>query len=123
MKFKLLTAALLTIAPLTAGYAMNIDTFLQKAAALEKKGMTALFSPDLKLLKREIEGAAGQLKAERDAAVKAGTKTAYCPPSAKGSLDSKEVLTHFRAIPAAQQARTPVKDGLRSLLARKYPCR
>jgi hypothetical protein len=122
MKFKLITAAVLTFAPLAAVHAMNVDLFLKKAAALEKKGMTALFSPDLKLLKGEIQGASLQLRAERAAVLKAGGKAIFCPP-AKVELDSKEVLTHFRAIPAAQQARIPVKDALRSLLARKYPCR
>ncbi len=122
MKYKLLAAALLTVLPLAAAQAMNVDTFLQKANALEKKGMTALFSSDFKLLKAEIEGASKELRAERVAAQKVGRAAAYCPP-AKSSLNSKEILAHFRAIPAAQQARTPVKDGLRSLLMRKYPCR
>ena len=61
-------------------------------------------------------------KTEREAAKRAGRPTAYCPP-AKASLNSNELMVHFRAIPPAQRARTEVKDGLRTLLARKYPCR
>ena len=119
---KLVLAVLMVVVPATAIQAMNVATFLQKAEALEKKGMAAMFSSDLGLLKREIRTASAQLKTEREAAKRAGRPTAYCPP-AKASLNSNELMVHFRAIPPAQRARTEVRDGLRSLLARKYPCR
>jgi hypothetical protein len=122
MKFKLFAAVLLAALPMSAANAMSIEAFLQKATALEAKGMRALFSSDFKLLKKEMEIAGGQLRAERIATQKAGGKVSYCPPP-KSSLNAKEVLAHFRAIPAAQRARMPVKDGLRSLLSRKHPCR
>ncbi len=122
MKFKLLAAALLAVVPLGAAQAMDVATFLVKAEALEKKGMLALMSSDYKLLTREIETHAGALRAERLAAQKAGRKPAYCPP-AKQSLTSKEILTAFRTIPVAQRPRIQVKDALRALMARKYPCR
>jgi len=119
---KLILSVFLIVAPATALQAMNVAVFLQKAEALEKKGMTAMFSSDLRLLKGEIRTASAQLKTEREAAKRAGRPTAYCPP-AKASLNSNELMVHFRAIPPAQRARTEVRDGLRSLLARKYPCR
>lgn len=119
---KLILSTLLIVVPVTAVQAMNVAVFLQKAEALQKKGMAAMFSSDLGLLKGEIRTASAQLKAEREAAKRAGRPSAYCPP-AKASLNSNELMVHFRAIPPAQRARTEVKDGLRSLLARKYPCR
>ena len=119
---KLILSVFLIVVPATALHAMNVAVFLQKAEALEKKGMTAMFSSDLRLLKGEIRTASAQLKAEREAAKRAGRPSAYCPP-AKASLNSNELMAHFRAIPPAQRARTEVRDGLRSLLARKYPCR
>jgi hypothetical protein len=122
MKFKLFAAALFVVLPVGAAHAMTVEAFLQKATALESKGMMALFSSDFKLLKKEMEIAGGQLRAERLATQKAGGKVSYCPPP-KSSLNAKEVLTHFRAIPVAQRARMPIKDGLRSLLTRKHPCR
>ena len=121
-KTKLVLGAVLLALPLGGANAMDLATFLAKADALEKKGMMALFSSDYKALKGEVQGAAGQLRNERLAAQKAGRKAAYCPPQ-KGGLDSKELLAHFRAIPAQQRPRIQVKDGLRSLLVRKYPCR
>ncbi len=122
MKIKLLAAASLAILPLGAAQAMDVATFLVKADALEKKGMLALMSSDYKLLTREIQTQGASLRAERLAAQKAGRKPAYCPP-AKQSLTTREVLTAFRSIPAAQRPRVQVKDALRALMARKYPCR
>jgi hypothetical protein len=122
MKFKLFAAVLLTAFPMGAAQAMDVATFISKADALEKKGMTALFSSDYKLLKSEVQTAAAQLRIERNAAQKAQRPMAYCPPP-KSSLTPKEILAHFRAMAPAQRARTQVKDGLRGLLSRKYPCR
>ncbi|MFN3944154.1 MAG: hypothetical protein ACK4K7_04405 [Allosphingosinicella sp.] len=119
---KLLFGAMLVVLPVTALHAMTVATFLQKAEALEKRGATALFSSDLRLLKREVEGATKSLKEERLAAERAGRRGAYCPPQQGGSMNSRELLDHFRAIPAPQRERTEVKDAMRSLLARKFPC-
>jgi hypothetical protein len=119
---KLLLSLALVVAPVTALQAMNVAVFLQKAEALQKKGMRAMFSSDLGLLKGEIRTASAALKAEREAAQRAGRPSAYCPP-ARASLNSNELLAHFRAIPVAQRPRTEVRDALRGLLARKYPCR
>jgi hypothetical protein len=122
MKFKLFAAALLAVLPVGAAQAMTVQAFLVKANALEKKGVMALFSSDYKTLKGEMEAAGAQLAAERKAALQAGRKVSFCPP-AKNNVSAKDVLTYFRAIPPAQQARMSTKDGLRGLLARKYPCR
>ena len=122
MNTKILLAALLAATPIAAADAMNVAIFLQKAEALEKKGMMALFSGDFKVLKKEVEGASGQLRTERLTAQKTGRKPAFCPPAKGGSLNPNELLAHMRSIPAAQRSQTEVKDGLRGLLARKYPC-
>jgi hypothetical protein len=122
LKKKLLAAALLAVVPLGAANAMDVATFLGKADALQKKGMMALMSSDYKLLKSEIETNGAALRAERLAAERAGKKPAYCPP-AKQSLTSNEVLAAFRTIPVAQRPRIQVKDALRALMGRKYPCR
>jgi hypothetical protein len=122
LKIKLLAAALLAVLPLAAADAMDVATFLAKADALQKKGMMALMSSDYKLLKNEIIAHSQTLRNERLAAQRAGRKPAYCPPAKQG-LNSNEILTAFRSIPAAQRPRTDVKDALRALLARKYPCR
>ena len=121
-KKKLLAAALLLVLPLGGAQAMDVATFLAKADALQKKGMMALMSSDYKMLKREIETHSKTLRAERLAAQAAKRKPAYCPPE-KSGLNSDEILKAFRSIPAAQRPRIQVKDALRALLARKFPCR
>lgn len=123
MKKKLLAAVLLVFVPIGAAQAMDVATFLVKADALQKKGMMALMSSDYKALKKEIVAHSQALRAERLAAERTGRKPAYCPPAKQGGLNSSEILAAFRSIPAPQRARTDVKDALRALLARKYPCR
>lgn len=122
MKSKLFAAAVLAVVPLGAANAMDVATFLAKADALQRKGMMALLSSDYKALKAEIVTNTRILRAERLAARRAHRRPAYCPP-AKAGLKSDEILASFRTVPPAQRSRTPVKDALRALLARKYPCR
>ncbi|HEX6374528.1 MAG TPA: hypothetical protein VFZ91_02295 [Allosphingosinicella sp.] len=121
LRKKLLAAGLLGIAPLGAANAMDVATFLAKAEALQAQGMMALMSSDYKSLQAEIVAHSQALRNERLAAERARRRPAYCPP-AGSSLKSDEILTAFRSIPAARRPRTDVKDALRALLARKYPC-
>lgn len=102
---------------------MPLNQFLVKAAALEKKGAMALFSGDMRRLKKEMQVSAKELRTERLAAKAAGKKPAFCPPEKPTALGISEILTHFRAIPPAQRDRMRTKDAVRSLLATKYPCR
>ena len=121
---KITLTLLLALAPATAANAQNmpLNQFLAKATALEKKGPMALFSSDLGRLKKEIENSAKQLRAERLAAKAAGRPQAFCPPEKGGSMNSNEILSHFRSIPPAQRDRMRTRDGMRSLMVRKYPC-
>lgn len=119
---KLVLSLLLVLVPVTALHAMTVATFLAKADRLEKRGVRALFSSDLGLLKNEVRTAAASLRAERIAAQRAGRPQAYCPPQAGTPMGSRELLAHFRSVPPAQRERTEVRDALRSFMSRKYPC-
>ena len=123
MHKKLLAAGLTIVLPVTALQAMTVAVFLQKAEALEKKGALALFSSDLGRLKAEMKQAGQALKAERLAAQRAGRQVGFCPPEGGARLNSNELLAHFSSIPPAQRQRMHVRDGLRSLMIRKFPCR
>jgi hypothetical protein len=101
---------------------MPLNQFLEKASALEKKGVMAVFSADAKQLKNEMAGSAKEMKAERLRAQAQGKNPAYCPPAKQAGLNNVEIISHFRAIPPAQRNRMTTKDGFRSLLANKYPC-
>ena len=123
---KLIVAAVIAAAvPVTplAAQNMPLNQFLAKAEALQKKGPMALLSSDLGRLKKEIQNSGKQLRAERLAAQAAGRKPAFCPPEKGVGLGSNEILSHFRSIPPAQRERMRAKDGMRSLMARKFPCR
>jgi hypothetical protein len=122
--FKLMAGAVLAISAAPAvAQSMPLPTFLAKADSLKKKGPLALFSGDLKLLKKEMQESAKLLRAERLAGAKAGKKPAYCPPEkGGGALEADEILSHLNTIPAAQRARMTTKDGFRSLLVKKFPC-
>jgi hypothetical protein len=99
---------------------MPVSTFLAKADALKAKGPLALLSGDIGLLKKEVQQSAKALRAEQSAAAKAGRKTPYCLPD-KASMNSNELLAHFRSIPTAQRG-MPVKEAFASLMRKKYPC-
>ncbi len=101
---------------------MSVATFLAKADALMKRGPFALLSSDYRLLKSEGEAAGDALKAEHQSLIKAHKPTPYCPPE-KGFLGADELLSGFRAIPPADRARMTVKDGMRTYLSRKWPCK
>jgi hypothetical protein len=123
MKTKRIAAALLIAIPATAAQAMDVATFLAKADGLQKKGMMALFASDYGVLKAETQADVQALVAEARAAKAAGRAPAFCPQPGKMSLASNEIIAALRAVPAAQRPRTDVKEPLRTLLARKYPCR
>jgi hypothetical protein len=109
-------------APAVAAAPMDVATALAKADALQKKGMLALFSADMRLLKQEVGGDVDALEREAKADGAAGRKPLFCPPKG-GSINSNEILAALRAVPPAARARTSVKDALRPVLARRFPCR
>ncbi len=100
---------------------MPVSTFLEKADKLRAKGPFALFSSDLRVLKREVESAAIVYRAESRADTAAGKPKDTCPPD-KFKLGSDELLNSFRSIPADLRPRTSVKQAWAAFLKRKYPC-
>ena len=119
---KLLIAALAAASPLAPASAqsMPISEFLAKADALQKKGPMALFSGDIGKLKAEVVNSGKQLRAEQEAARKAGRKPATCLPE-KANVTSTELLTHFREVPPAERG-VLVKTAFAGLVRKKYPC-
>jgi hypothetical protein len=120
---KLILAGLIIFLPASAAQAMDVATFLAKAEALQGKGMLALFSSDIGLLKREIATDVKALVEEARTAASAGRPHSFCPQPGKMALNSDEILATMLTVPAAERPRTDVRQPLRALLARKYPCR
>jgi len=114
---------LLGVALLAAASAPSITVadFLTKADALQKKGMLAMFSSDLGLLKSvtkgDIEAFAGQLKDH---------SVASCPPKdASGykiNFTSDELLKYYRAVPPARR-NISSRQAFAEFMSSKYPCK
>lgn len=116
MRIWLALAALgLFAAPASAE--MSVGTFVTKADALKKRGMIAMMSSDVGLLKKEMGAATLAYRNDIKAARSAGKPSHSCPP-AKGSMNSDELIAHFRTLPA----NVGIKAGLYGLMKKKYPC-
>lgn len=101
---------------------MDIATFLTKSEALKRRGVFALGSRDIAVLRGEVT-AAGQayrarIRADRDA----GRPPHSCPPE-RANLNAEDFLAHLRGYPAATRPRVTVRAAFADLMARRYPCR
>ena len=105
----------------TSAGAMPVSTFLAKMDNLAKAGALATMTSDAALVKKELQDDAATLRAERMAAEQAGKAPAYCPDTS-GSLSLEEIVGGLKAVPAAEQGKTEVKDALRALMAKRFPC-
>ncbi len=122
MKMVLFVAGLL-VASSAGAQSMPLSTFVQKGTSLEKKGPLALFSRgEIKTLQSEVMAASKILRTERLAAKAAGRKPAYCPPEKGEPMGAQKLLAELRSISASQPRTATVTDGMRVMLARKYPC-
>ena len=117
-----LFACLALAAPVLAAPGdMNVATFLAKADALKAKGVTAMFSSDLKLLRTEGQAAGANYKAQLNAERAAG-KPSSCPP--KGTkVDSDKLLAFLRTYPEPVRPRVSMKQAMADYFIRTYPCR
>jgi hypothetical protein len=111
-------AALALLLPVAAN-AMSVADFLGKADTLRAKGMMAMFSSDLGVLKAEIVSAGTAYRADP-----ASKPPRSCPPP-KGTvkMDSDELIASFRTIPAAQRATTSVKSAFANYMTKRFPCK
>ena len=121
---RLLLAALLIAAPVSAAQAQDVARFLVRVDKLIARGPFALFSRDFYRLKREIEADGDTLKTEYAREKAAGRATSFCPPKRdKPRVSKNEYLAALRAVPVAKRTTTDTKDVLRTVLEHKYPCR
>ncbi|ABC64293.1 hypothetical protein [Erythrobacter litoralis] len=124
MRFVFIGSVLLaTTAPAAAAPGdMDVQTFLAKAEKLEKKGALALLSSDLKVLKREAEGAAKTYRTRIVADQEAGRQPHSCPPKGKQAMTSDELLGHLRSYPAAKRPSVSMKTAFADLMQKRFPC-
>lgn len=123
MKLNLVAALALVVPAVASAQSMNAQRFHERATALQKKGVMALFSGgEIKALTHEAQ-AAGQRAAEsRRAALKADQTPRFCPQR-PGKMDDKEFMARLTAIPAVERAGIDMTEAMTRILAAKYPCR
>ena len=103
--------------------AMSVAEFLAKANALKARGFLAIGSPDIKLLRSEVERASDAYRNDLAAARTAGRAPHSCPPpKGKAKIGSNELMAEFEAIPAAQRGMS-VKSAFYARMKKRFPCR
>lgn len=123
--FVALTALVMAVPAAAQRTPMSVQTFLDKVEALKKKGVMAMFSPDIRVIKTEMQTVSQQMQAEKKAREAAGKPPIACPPKnpdGKTRMGAEEFLAALRTIPPAQRGMS-MKDGLTRVIVAKYPCR
>ena len=113
---------LLALPAAASAQSMNAETFYQKAMGLKKKGPMALFSGDIKVLMREGQGAGKAAGMARKAALKAGARPRYCPPSDVRGMGQGEYMDRLGRIPQAERRRIDMTEATNRIMGAKYPC-
>ena len=121
MKVRYIVAIAVFCSTSAASASMNAQSFYAKAVALEKKGMGAMLSKDLKPVMNEMKASGAAVKAENEAAKKAGSPL-YCPPEKSSGMNSKQLLALFGAIPESRRKSINVKTAWKEILIKKFPC-
>ena len=101
---------------------VNAEAFHRRVQALMAKGPLALLSSDLKKLKADGKAAGEAAGRQRAAAIKAGKKPRYCPPTEVRGMNSMEFVDRLGRIPAAERKRIDMVEATNRILAEKYPC-
>ncbi|WP_353204189.1 hypothetical protein [Sphingomonas sp.] len=106
-----------------AAQAMTVEAFLAKADALKAKGLFAVGSSDITLLRQEIMTASDAYRARLAADAAAGRKPTSCPPP-KGTakIGSNDILAEFKALPPAKR-NISVQTAFSAMMERRYPCK
>ena len=114
MNYRIRAAALAALFLYEPAEAMTAADFLAKADALKAKGMMALFSSDLGLLKAEISADAQAWRAQ------ARPPIACAPASVR--LNDQQIYDLVAAVPPAERATTSVRVAMIAGMNRKFPC-
>ena len=117
-----LLALSLIAAPVAAAPGeMNVATFLSKVEALQAKGMMAMLSPDVSLLKQTVQNAGTAYKA-RLAQEKAAGHPSSCPPT-PASFNSNQLIAHLKSYPAPDRGRLGMNAAISDFFRKTWPCR
>lgn len=120
-----LIAAALVVAPATA-QAMTVEELLAKVAALKKRGLFAITSPDIGLIRAEMTAVAAEYRADVTAARLQGRQPHSCPPpkgSRSANISSSDFLSALEmTVPAHERSTTSMKTAFYAVMKRRFPC-
>ncbi len=123
VRLGLVVATAVLIPGAASAQSMVAETFFQKAQALQRKGMMAMFSSDVKKLMKEAKAAGETARAERLAALKAKLQPRYCPPPGAQRIGSDEFMQRLGALSRADRLRIDMTEAMIRIMASKFPCR
>ena len=121
MKRGLLVIAAAGLLTTPAAAEMSVASFLTKTDALKAKGILALGSPDLGLLRDEVKRATISYRDTIKDAKAKGRTPHSCPPE-KMKMNSDELITHFKTVPHGQAKRVSVRAAFYDMMKKRYPC-
>ena len=104
----------------TAAEAMTVQEFLTAASRIPHNP-TALLRADTRRLIAEIRTASETIGNEREAAIAASRRPAFCPPGGRASVSADALLARFNAIPPARR-NISVTQAMREWMAERHPC-
>lgn len=119
---RLMLAAAMLGCVAAPGQAMSVSEFLAKVKGLKAKGMLAIGSPDIKLLRDEMKGVTEAYRADILAARNAGKPSHSCPPpKGQAKMTSDELIAELEKIPAVQRGAS-MKTAFYAIMKKRYPC-
>lgn len=87
-------------------------------------GTPPVTDAEAQVLRSAMQGAADAYRAEVEAARATSARPRSCPPpKGQASITSEDLLKGLRAVPAAQQPRTELKDAFAMMMDARYPCK
>jgi hypothetical protein len=104
----------------TAAEAMTVQEFLTAAARIPRNP-TALLRADTRRLIAEVRTAGETIGNEREAAIAAGRRPAFCPPGGRASVSADALLARLNSIPPARR-NISVTQAMREWMAERHPC-
>ena len=123
MRGTMMAGALLRLLMVPAvAQAMTVNEFLAKVAALKAKGMAAMMSPDIGLVRGEVKAAAVAYRAEIDAAQAAGKPPRSCPPPKGQARIDHEKTDRLVPDDSRRTADMSVKAAFFTFMDKRYPC-
>lgn len=117
-----LAVASLVPFPASAAPAMTVAEFLGKVDILKSKGIGAMWAPEARQLRDEVETTSDAYRAGLAAQKASGRRPESCPPpKGKSKLSARDFVGELRAIPRAQQG-ISFKSAFAALMRKRYPC-